>query len=140
MNLGNVCCESFFLLMLSSVCNQTAEWIKIIPVQTIPTRPCGFDSVYLDSQPWAEQRPEDKRHNSCGINRIVAAAPASLPNMPTDVLKLPSLSKAIQSLSPLCPFITLNMDCFLRLFSQIEQIHQYTWTWSQSNIAQNDSV
>jgi len=43
--------NQFLLLMLSLVCNQTAEWIKIIPMQTIPTKAYSLDSVYIDSQP-----------------------------------------------------------------------------------------
>ena len=54
MNFDQDCCENYFLsLMFSLVCYQKAEWTKIT---TIPTKPCGFDSVYIDSHTWAEQR------------------------------------------------------------------------------------
>jgi len=63
MNFDNVYCESYFLsLMFFMGMLPNGRMDRIIPMDTTHTRPCGFDSVYIDSQPWAEQRQKDKRH------------------------------------------------------------------------------
>ena len=82
MNFDYDCCESHFLSLMSSpVCYQRAEWIEIILVYMIPTKPCGFDSVYCCERksqaacaqsfgPWQQatieitRRDHSRRHHS----------------------------------------------------------------------------